>query len=82
MNQFRTEYLEAFPQLIDLMVNIFFNSGEFGKTVTEVNIHERLLTNSRNQLPSLSRLYTRSKKGNLKINRAIAENSAARIGEK
>ena len=31
-----------FSQLFDLMLNIFFNGGIFGKTIADVNVHERL----------------------------------------
>src|SRR5579864_5928304 len=65
MNEFRTEDLESLLQFFDLMLNVFFDSGIFRKTVTDVNIHERLgLANEvRATKCFLSRLYTRSKKG-------------------
>src|SRR5579864_2767334 len=65
MNEFRTEDLESLLQFFDLMLNVFFDGGIFRKTVTDVNIHERLgLANEvRATKCFLSRLYTRSKKG-------------------
>ena len=40
--QFRPEYQQAFSQFFDLVLYVFFDRGKFGKTVAEVNVHERL----------------------------------------
>ena len=42
MDEFRAEDLQSFLQFFDLMLNIFFYGGNFMKTITDVNVHERL----------------------------------------
>ena len=39
MDEFGTENLQTFLQFFDLMLDIFFDGGNFVKTVTEVNVH-------------------------------------------
>ena len=42
VDEFGTEHLQTFLQFFDLVLNIFFDGGNFMKTVTDVNVHERL----------------------------------------
>src|SRR5579862_7234900 len=64
MHQFGTEHLQTLLQLFNLVLNIFLDGGILMKTITDVNVHERLGIAYRNAPPSafLSRLYTRLKK--------------------
>jgi hypothetical protein len=52
VDEFGPEDLQAFPQFFDLVLSFFFYGGRFMKTVTDVDVHERLglLTKSRNQV--------------------------------
>jgi hypothetical protein len=42
VDEFGPEDLQAFPQFFDLMLSFFFYGGRFMKTVTDVDVHERL----------------------------------------
>jgi hypothetical protein len=42
VDELRAEYLQPLLQFFDLMLNVFFYGGDFMKTVTDVNVHERL----------------------------------------
>ncbi len=42
VDEFGTENLQTFLQSFDLMLDIFFDGGNFMKTVADVNVHERL----------------------------------------
>ena len=65
VDQLGTENLQTFLQFFDLMLNIFFDGGNFMKTIADVNVHSAsaLLTKCATKC-FLSRLYTRWKKAN------------------
>jgi len=37
-----TKDLQTLLQFFDLMLNVFFYGGKFWKTITDMNVHERL----------------------------------------
>ena len=42
VDELGTENLQAFLQFFDLVLDVFLDGGNFMKTITDVNVHERL----------------------------------------